>query len=444
MSEKIINAQVDSVSRFVVPFHLDYKYEKKHKVLFAAGDWQVEVKYPRYITKYMQEIFNSTEGRICTFYKLNEEKREELNLPIDTVHPLYVESNIIEGNPRQHVFWIVDISAAYFSTGIGFVFIDVGHQTDDSFEEIVDRCFALSNIFTNEHDNSGRESRLKFYYEKDEQKVFFSLKNCIYDILKTQQLKDRLEIFPTSQRRKMNAYHRIFRESMEEGDQECIDFLAKGRHSASIAQQKRYDFLESDFIFSNTRNTSWCICPSGVVSLTYDEEMNQHFLTQIHPRNVDVDYFLVFLFALHEREILLKYNYDAVRNWNNPKKLMEMKEKLIRFNLWFSYNTVSVEMSYQNFYECLYKALKLEKLETDIQDVIVKVNEYVNAQREKKINGILTAIALLAVISAVTDGISLVDRVYDEMPFQTGHFVILAFIIVVIGCGIYCFLRRKK
>lgn len=57
----------------------------------------------------------------------------------------------------------------------------------------------------------------------------------------------------------------------------------------------------------------WSIGSNSAVSISYENKNNLQYLTEIHPRHVDKDYFLVYLLAMHEREILLKYNYDAVK-----------------------------------------------------------------------------------------------------------------------------------
>lgn len=121
-----------------------------------------------------------------------------------------------------------------------------------------------------------------------------------------------------------------------------------------------------------------------------------------------------------------------------------MKDELVRFNILFSYNTVSIESSYQDFYECMYRALNLEKLENDIQDVIVQVNEAVNASRERKINALLSSIAVLAVLSAAIDGLGFIDRLYDPVSLQAGHYIVIALIIAVVSYGIFYFFHRKK
>lgn len=431
-----------NVSRFIVPFYLDAEFEQKNKILFNTKEWERITKRSLYLTKCIQEIYSDADDGVCVFYRLDRSQWAAFGLPVDQADPVQLESYIISGQAYYHICRLIDITAAYFSTGIGFLFLDVRHNDDVDFEEIVNTSFALSNIFSAEHDS--KESKLNFYHSGGDTKISFSMKNAVYAILKAEQLKKELEIFPTSTRRKMCAYHRLFRLQREETDEQFINFLTRGLHSNATVQREKYDFFESEFQYSATENMVWSISSNGVISISYDDKANHYFLTRTYPRNVDVDYFLVYLFALHEREILLKYNYDAVRNWRNFRELTRMKDKLIIFNLLFTYNTVSVENSYQNFYECLYRSLKLQNLENDIQDVVAKVNEYVNVTRERKLNAILSSIAVLAVFSVLTDGISVVDRIYDPASFQIGHYAFFILVMAVICYGVIYFLGRKK
>lgn len=432
-----------NVSKFLIPFYIGSSSRKKQEPVFPLTNWEVIERKTIYLTRYLQEIYERGEKGICGSYRLSVQARMDAGLPAENT-TVYLLSEMISGREGEFSFLLKDITASLFSTGIGFLTLDIVHRDSESLEEIADKSFALSNLFTHEHDRSGKPSKLHFYYYENENRHDFSLKNAVYAILGVERLKERIELFPTNQRKKMNVYHSIFREQRNESDTKLVRILSKGLHAGAIEQKEKYDFLESNFEYATTENTSWSLCSNGVVSLSYDEEKNHEFLIHVYSRNVGNDYFLIYLFALHEREILLRYNYDVVKNWNNPKKLVAMKKELIRFNMWFSYNMVSVEMSYQNFYECLYRALKLEKLENDVQEVVAKVDEYVSVNKERRLNGILTAIALLAIFSAFADGLGMVDRLYETSSLEAGHIMVIIFNFLVIGGGIYYFIHRDK
>lgn len=442
MTDKEFYILNPNVSRFMIPFYLDATFERKHRILFDPENWTKTTREATYLTKYIQEIYGDSDDGICLFYNLNKSRWTDLGLPVDISEDIMLKSHILGSRTEVYTFRLIDVTAVYFSTGMGFLLLDIRHDDKATLKEIVDASFALSNIFSENRDT--KEPKVEFSYNKENTVESFSIRNAIPAILMKAQLGDRLEIFPTSGRKRLNAYHRLFRARHEENESKLIFNLTRGLHSSFTLQEDKYDFLESDFRLSPSKDTVWSISSNGAVSISYKNRNNQKFLAETHPRHVDVDYFLVYLLAIHEREILLKYNYDAVKNWSSSKQLTLMKEKLIKFNIWFSYNTVSIENSYQNFYECMYRALNLEKLEHDIQDVITQVNEAVSTSRERKINAILSSIAVLAVFSVFSDGIGFVDRLYDPAPLQAGHYTVIILIIAVICYGVFRFFRRKK
>lgn len=436
-----------SFSRLIIPFYLKPTYKQGKEVLFTSRNWTSFERKTVYLTKYIQEIFNSKTNVICNFYRLKENARFEAGLQARET-PIHVISKIMKDRCEKFSFKLDDIWAAYFATGIGFLMLDISHGDEEDLQIITDKCFALSNIFSARKTEGTNQLNLRFFYLLEGKEIDCPLGEAIRDILQEDTLQGALQIFPTSTRSKLCSFHRIIRKSREEQDTAYILRLNRGIHSSAFVQEEKQDFLESDFEIKVTKSTSWNTCANGAVSLIYDDAENHEFLTNVYPKSVENDYFLVFLLVLHEREILLWYNYQIVHNWDNPRKLVVLREELVQFNLWFSYNTVSIEMAYQNFYECLYKAFKLEKLEKDVQEVIDKVNEYVSAKKDRKINGVLTVVTLLAVVSVFGDALGLIDRFYvTGYPFELPHLIAIIVICVVIASSLFLFLkgnRRKR
>ena len=192
---------------------------------------------------------------------------------------------------------------------------------------------------------------------------------------------------------------------------------------------------------SSFSGQKWYIGPNGVASYVGYKD-NDTFITKVHKRNVDLDYFYIFILALHEREILLKDNYLAVKYRNNHKKLIDMKDQLLMMDIVYSFNTVSIESSYQRFYSNICDVFNLEALRSDIRNVVENVESHVNDQNDQKINAVLTAISLLAILSAFTDGIGFADRIEGGAPFGYLQWGIIAMIAISITVAIIIF--RKK
>lgn len=442
MQEKTFSGLAASFSRMIIPFYLKPKHKGGENILFSERNWTSYERKTVYLTKYIQEIFTFQDSGICNFYRLKDNARCEAGLQ-ERATQFYAVSRIMKGKCDQVVFTIDDIWAAYFATGIGFLMLDISHRAEESLQYITDKCFVLSNIFSARVIPGTGELNLRFYYMMGGKEIDCALGEAIRDILQEDALQGELRIFPTSTRSKLCSYHRIARTQKKEDDISNIIRLNRGIHSSAFVQEEKYDFLESDFNFSVTRSTSWYACANGAVALIDDDADNHEFLTSVYPKSVENDYFMILLLVLHEREIMLWYNYQLVQNWANPKKLVVLREELLQFNLWFSYNTVSIEMSYQNFYECLYKAFKLEKLENDVEDVIDKVNDFVTSQKDRKINGVLSVVAVLAVVSVFGDAMGLIDRFYlPEYPFEALHKIVIAVLGIVLSISILLFLRK--
>lgn len=444
MQEKAFLQLGNSFSRFIIPYYLKPTCKGGMDTLFSGRNWVPYERKTVYLTKYIQEIFNAETNEICSFYRLKKGARCEAGLQTsETVFSAV--SQIMRGRCEEFSFRIDDIWAAHFATGIGFLMLDVSHGDDETLQNITDKSFVLSNIFSARKIEGTDELNLRFFYSVEDKEIECPMAEAIRDILQEDVLQGALQIFPTSTRSKLCSYHRIARERRDEKDGYYVQRLNRGVHSTAFVQDEKSDFWESDFEINVTKSTSWNTCANGAVSLIYDDAENHEFLTNVYPHSVENDYFLVLLLVLHEREILLWYNYQIVRNWDNPKKLVILREELVQFKLWFSYNTVSIEMSYQSFYECLYRAFKLEKLENDVQEVIDKVSDYVTTNKEKKLNGILAVVAVLAVVSVFGDAMGLVDRFYTtEYPFELMHLITIIVLCAVILISVLLFLKGNR
>lgn len=441
MQEKTFIGLSDSFSRLIIPYYLKNTYRGGEDVLFSARNWTSYERKTVYLTKYIQEIFDTRNNVICNFYRLKDNARYEAGLQKRET-PMHVVSKIMHGRCDEFTFTIDDIWAAHFATGIGFLMLDISHGKEENLQQITDKCFALANIFSARVIKETNELNLRFFYKVDDKEIDCPLGEALRDILQEDALQGAMQIFPTSTRSRLCSFHRIVRTEKREGDEAFIRRLNRGIHSTAFVQEEDYDFLESEFAFHVTRSSAWYTCSNGAVSVIDDDADNHEFLTKVYPKNVENDYFLVFLLVLHEREILLWYNYQIVQNWNRPKKLVVLREELIQFKLWFSYNTVSIEMSYQNFYECLYKAFKLERLENDVEEVIDKVNEFATSKKDGKLNGVLSVVTVLAVVSVFGDALGLIDRFYmPEYPFEIPHIIVLIVLGTVMTSSLLLFFK---
>lgn len=429
---------ISAVSKYIIPFYLNRKRVKKNNV-FSQECWKNYIPRTKYLTRYIQEIFESVECPICQVFQLKPECRSLYGLPAENVK-ISLDSQTIANASEIYTFRLVDVSVYYYATGIGFLVLTIKHNDEEVYKQIVDKSFAFVNIFLGDND---RKSTVRFFYEENDNKYEFSLKNTINDLLMVKELEKNIELFPTNKRKRMNGFHRVYLENLHQDDSKLTSFLCKGLHSSAIATSNEQEDA-GKVHYSTTDNMSWDICSNGVVFMAYKNQENDEFLRNVYAQNIENEYFLLYLFGLHERENLHRYNYRVVKEWNNPKKLVQIKNELIKFNVWSGYNTVSTEMAYQKFYTDLCKMLEIDNLEKDVSEIVIKLNNAVAEEKEKRINSLLTAITILAIFSALADSVAFVDRLYSGESFSMGHDIVIGIIIMILAIGVLNILRKRK
>ena len=422
----MVKTNSSSVSRFLVPFY----NEKKDYLPFKETDFTRYQVKTRYLVESVYELFKENKDTECKCYYLNSELWGSYGLP-----PRF--SNISLRSEMSGCSDIFDIAISairvyYFKTGIGFLEIEIQYPADD-IDAISDVSFCLSNIFTNEHDSGDQENRLFFSYISDNTSVQFSLKNSIFNILNVATYNDDLKLFPANSRKKLLSYHSVITPPQED-IKKYIYALCNGLHSNVFYDEE----MDDNTGFSSISNQMWGISSTGVASVAYPSDKSRKFVETTFKRNTIYDYYYIFLLVAHEREILLKYNHEAVKNRANPKALVSMKKDLLKLRVIYTYNTVSTESSYQRFYECISDEFNISSLEADIRDVVEAVDCHVNDIKDRKMNTILAALSLLAIFSILTDGIALADRIESGSYFgvlQWGVIGIVAVIITIVLFG---------
>lgn len=424
-----------NTSRFILPYIFDKKKDA-NELPFDVNDWKEYPISTKYLSRSVYEIFSPGDG-VCKNFSLNDSARLKYGMPPRNV--LVTMESKMYGAMGSYSFFIVSHRILQFESGVGFLVMDV-QFTDDDFSKMVDINFCLSNIFTNEHDGGNKDNNLSFYYIGTDGPKFFSIKNSFYKALNVEKYVERLKLFPSSTRKRLITYSSVISTKIDETQTKKLLYCLGNSLHGKIQYTESSD---SGIIFSSFAGQSWYVGTNGAVSVASTDSENEDFVKKVHKRNVDLDYFSIFILALHEREIMLEYNYLAVHKRKKPKELIDLKPRLLDADILYSFNTISVEASYQEFYEHLRSIFNLDNLRSDIRDVIENVESHVNDQNDRKINTILTAISFLALFSALTDGIGFADRLQTGDPFGLLQWGIIAAIAVIIGIAIIILKKRR-
>jgi len=441
--EKLNNS---SESFFIVPF---YYFGKKEFEKCISENWEKERSHNHWFLARHIDAFDKGKDveRIFTYYNLKRETYQAYGLP-NPYGDIKVTSNLIADDinlPEQFTMRISQIKLLYFNTGFGFVIYKVDHR-EDEIELIINKSFALLRAFVPNR-KSGKQVRL-FALEPSEKngseltEKELNIIDITNKLLELKEKKNSIELFPISCKNQCYVYHRIqlAEQISDEEAQRYLFYLRKGFHSSFIAYDENSIY---DFIWKQNKNLYWGGSMKGVVSLSYCiPGENNYFVTRQYVYNVRNDYFLLYMILLHQRQVLLYYNYLAVKEQNNMKRLEQIKKELIRFRINFAYKTVSDEASYQKFYHGMYECLSLESLNSDIQDVIDRITEYQDFANEKGMNRALALIAIFGIFSALADGIGFADTIMKGTSFTVLHWIIILLIIIIIIMACYTFIKN--
>ncbi len=438
----------NSESFFLVPFY--YSGGKAFEKRLGAYWDKEESSNHWFLAKHIDAFDKGKDNeRISTYFSLKEDSYKYYKLPTrDT--DITITSDIIVDDkklPDQFTMRITGIRMLYFTTGFGFLIYQIDHSEDEP-ETIINKSFGLLRSFVTDR-KSGKEVKFTFSLpvENESDKYtehelnFLKVTN---HLLKVEENSRRIELFPTSCKNQCYIYHRIQlgKPLAEEELNRHLLYLRKGFHTRFSVPEKEEDNL-FDFNWKQNSNQYWGGSMKGVVSLSYCKPgENNYFIRDQYPNYVRNDYFLLYMILLHQRQVLLYYNYIAVKNQSRMKKLEKIKKELIRFRINFAYKTVSDETSYQRFYDGMYECLSLECLNSDIQDVIDRVTEYQDFSNEKSMNFVLALIAIFSVISAFADVIGFADRMKEGIEFTGFHWVAFISISVILIIAIFTILRR--
>jgi len=445
-AEKIQN---NSESFFIIPFYYSGKkvFEK-----CVSDNWSKDKSYNHWFLAKHIDAFDKGEEdeRIFTYYTLKTDAYQSYGLPnpnqeIKITSDLIVDDNNIM--PEEFTMKIYQIKLLYFSTGFGFLIYKIDHR-DDGIETIINKSFALLRAFVPNR-KSGKQVRFHAQISSennsgDVTEEEINIINITNKLLELKGKKNKVELFPISCKNQCYVYHRIqLAEPMSDEDvKSALLYLRKGFHRTFIIYEEEENSI-CDFIWRQNKNLYWGGSMKGLVSLSYClPGENNYFVTNQYINNVRYQYFLLYMILLHQRQVLLHYNYLAVKEQNDMKKLEQIKKELIRFRINFAYKTVSDEASYQKLYDGMYECLSLDSLNSDIQDVIDRVTEYQDLSKEKGINKALALIAMFSIFSAFADGLALVDRLMAEPKLTCFHWTTVISIIFIIIIAGYIFIKN--
>lgn len=398
-------------NRYLCSFYIDLKNRlpREEELNFEKKELKL-----RYLSKYIQRIYD-VNNNICRIYRLKEDKVTELEGTLKKCVPKELQRALCwaEKDP---------VTIILFATGSGFACFDI---------EIIEPLFSRNYLDIN--------NRLARMYNQDT-----SLFDQLGSLLSAEKI-GQVEWFPLSNNKKAYTFHNLYL------DEDKTFAAVRAKHDQHLAvllkswQINSQGSLSDDNLYEIDSRHGWIIDGTGIISYATEEKTNSHdvFLRKTYYANANNDYFWAYILALHEKDCLQKYTDDILSSWDDENNLIHLRENLLRFDLWFSYNVISMEDYYQRYYNKLHEKLYLSSLEKEIEEVLEKVEAFANSKKDRRINSLLTCVTFLTVFSVLTDGLGFVDRILEWQTLTPLHWMFIIIILFVLFFVLRIIMRRK-
>lgn len=454
-------------SRFLIPYKNRGKKSDRN-----MENWENMKIASKYLTENIGMLFRQGEDSVCRFQRLKKSAYSRFGLGEGTIQLYYKGNN--NGEKMHYEFRINDIFEAQFITGVSIFVLDIGYDATEELKNIANIGFAISHLelrgdvekdllintsgknpysnisFEQQHDNEGEKRTIIFSdilkkmivgdREKDDIEITGRIIAYHNLVIEQECTEDNCMLF----------FLRRCRKYIENKDYACCydESLCKCPKAGGDYCQSSYE-KEIEFKYENSKNIILSGCSNGVVSLA----KSNNFVKNCHVKNIYKDYFLLFLYVVHEREVLLGYSSEIVGCYNDEKRMFKLKDQMMRFNVLFGFNLASQEMAYQKFYENLYKAFRLEMLEKETQEILGKLTEFQEKKRKArtgKILGIISVVSLFSAIKIFAEFIRLIPNIGEVLSYViAASIVIVAIFVGYVGVRLKerkeaIFSKRKK
>ena len=375
-----------------------------------------DVQYlARYVKKVVQDPITKTE----VFNILLDEKMDD-----ETVR-CCSESR----KDTDFTFRLKNIQVYTFPTRTSFVVFEVEHDYE-TLEEIIKFNYPNVHALTRDY---------YYVYKHDGQDVKIKLSEVLSHMF------DNIGQFPEDAR--LYAMHRIYNKNTE------ANWLSHEVLYQLEALSNGYDYVNDDVrtgdelnlmqceTFSHSYYIQWVCSAYGVVN--YAMKSNKTFYETRFYQNVLSYYFAVYLLALHERVTLLNYSAKVVSSWKDYNTISKVRDELLQFDVQFAYNTISEHNNYQTLYEHLYKIMRLEYLENEVEDSCTKIVEQYQAKQQGILEILLGVISVLAFSSFIKDTVDWLQE-YWGISFGGRHIFISLTMIGLVLFIMYVFVRVRR
>ncbi len=357
-------------------------------------------------------------------------------------------------------FDISHIRMHMFGTGIGILVYDISYSDEMDYESILEFNYQFKKMgidkFIIDNCQVDRKEKMPFMYNLSQNIV-----SCNSACLTKTEI-----FFNAVSKVKMQAnVFCILSDSTTDNIDNKLFHLARAYNSDY--QYSEYAESSGITVYNPYSYVHWGYCEQGIACVYSDVCKFTH--NQL-PGNLQNDYYFMYLILLHQRYMLLDLmDKTLICKKGSIGEWKKIQESLLDFEIEYSFNVISDEMTYHKIYSDMRSKLSVIELENDINDVSNRMyvlnqeeekkcaneiheQEEISADiRSRRTDIVLGLLSLLAIFSALVDSTDVINEWCskdDKVTLLWPHFLsygIIGIVTLVVVCFlIHSYLQYRK
>ena len=416
---------MDNCSYFFVPMCIDGDWRKVAAGPTASPDWDrlnVEV---RYMLKYVADKLNmdDPENCLCAASLLRDEARQRLGIPARD-ELCRMEEHDFENGRGSFSFWLENIRLYCFDTTVCVMAIKV------KFEQSTPRWVATAQYYLK------KIAREKVFRADGSPFLEGRTEGCtLYDLVLL--LAGRLGVpahpffhcSPGTERANVLSLTQVPGEKDPEQMRRDLYYLRRCQSVGFLYQPDEQK--EQREVYDSSADVSWGISAEAAACMVFPEMGRGDFIRSTFIKNFDSQYLFTYVLLLHQKYVLYLFlTRIGVGRYNDLQALEEYRRQLYEFETNHVFTTITEVDQYDRFYRSVGCAFALIDMYKDVREPIVSLRELqrerqeeerrrqeeAQKQREDRLNRVLTALSILTVFSALTDGVAFIEQLFGLLP----------------------------
>ncbi len=204
--------------------------------------------------------------------------------------------------------------------------------------------------------------------------------------------------------------------------------------------------------YRNNEVSTWGFTTEAACCIARCTPENEAFLRDVFIYSIKNGYLLLFVLLLHQKYVLQEFlaQNELRRNEAGSGRgalAREYRDAFYLFEQKYNFRYVSDLAQYQNLYEIVYDAFKIDPLFEDVKEPLEAIKQELDEQEQrqeeendKKTERALTVLSLFAMFSALTDAWSSISQLIEALSSGAAFLEHLIHIIIaaVIFIGFIC------